>query len=266
MKSAEAFFEFKPIRNSDIVANFYSQPNNSEGYSVLVLGGSEGGIPNKLAKPIAKAGFPTLALAYFKEKNLPPELENIPLEYVNKAVSWLLNNNKSNNREVIVVGWSKGAELALLAASKDPRIKHVIAIAPSSVAWAGILNDWKKTPGSSWMENGKALTHVPFKPSGKINGLLDLYSQSLDNRTDAGKADIPVENIVGDVLLMTGSKDDIWPSERMANDICKKLNSHRAESCKHRNYPELGHLLDYKFLEPSQSMNVEFIKYLRKLN
>ena len=55
------------VEDEGLAATYYA-PDSSDGkMGVLVLGGSEGGLPEKLAKPIVEAGFPTLALAYFKD-------------------------------------------------------------------------------------------------------------------------------------------------------------------------------------------------------
>ena len=247
----------------DGLAATYYAPDSSDGkVGVLVLGGSEGGVPEKLAKPIVEVGFPTLALAYFKEEGLPPELERIPLEYVIQAMSWLQSQPETMPNKVIVVGWSKGAELSLLLASKEQGISNVIAIAPSSVVWAGILKDWSKVPGSSWTHNGKDLAFVPFNPSGEVNGLLDLYTQSLENRSDSGDANIPVQDISANVVLMTGENDEIWPSPTMADTVCEKINARTEKKCKHINYQGADHLLNYAFLKSGSDMNQTFIKML----
>ncbi len=58
--------------------------------ALIVLGGSEGGYNEGWATVIAsKTRMPTLALAYFGAPGLPPTLENIPLETVEKAMEWL---------------------------------------------------------------------------------------------------------------------------------------------------------------------------------
>jgi hypothetical protein len=49
-------------------AEFYSPAGSPKKLAVLVLGGSDGGIPSRRAKLIAANGFPALALAYFKTK------------------------------------------------------------------------------------------------------------------------------------------------------------------------------------------------------
>lgn len=240
-------------------AHYHPASADDTKVAVLVLGGSEGGVPERLAAPIIQAGFPVLALPYFKAPGLPAELEKIPLEYFDEATTWLLQQPGNSAERLIVVGWSKGAELALLLASRDPRIERVVAIAPSSVVWAGILNDWTQTPGSSWTAAGKELPHVPFRPSGPVEGLLDLYTQSLANRDDAGAANIPLERIRADVVLLSGAEDEIWPSAQMAATICEAMNRSRPQACRHHDYPGLDHLLGYRFLDAKDPMHADFI-------
>ena len=250
------------FKDEGFVGKFYPSSSTEKRIAVLVLGGSEGGIPDKLAKPIAEAGFSTLALAYFNALDLPQELEKIPLEYFDHAKLWLKKQKNVKQDQLIVVGWSKGAELALLLASRDASIQRVVAIAPSSAVWAGILKDWTKVPASSWTDKGEELPFIPFNPTGKVNGLLDLYAQSLESRADMGKANIPVGNIRGKVFLMTGENDEIWPSPQMSDVICQQMNSKRDDSCQHINYLGLNHLLNYKFINKAELMNKTFLNML----
>ena len=250
------------VENENFAGKYYPPSSLEKSVGVLVLGGSEGGIPEKLAKAVADAGYPTLALAYFNAKGLPQELEKIPLEYFDNAKSWLQAQRNIDSGKLIIVGWSKGAELALLLASRDEKIQRIIAIAPSSVVWAGILKDWTKVPASSWTEQGQELAHVDFKPSGAVNGLLDLYTQSLENRSDNRKADILVENIKGSVVLMTGENDEIWPSPQMSKSICERMNKRQNGQCQHLNFNGMDHILDYKFLDKSEPIGQIFIDKL----
>ncbi|WP_414830462.1 acyl-CoA thioester hydrolase/BAAT C-terminal domain-containing protein [Alteromonas sp. H39] len=246
------------VKDNGFVGHYYQQPADSSKQPVIVFGGSEGGIPTRLAKVIASNGFPTLAVAYFREESLPDELEKIPLEYFDKARNWLhLKHPKAKN--FTLAGWSKGAELSLLLASKDATFNRVVAIAPSSVVWAGILNDWQKTPGSSWTFEQQELPYVHFNPTSAVNGLLDLYSQSLTNREDSGKASIKAEDISGRVFLYSGGNDEIWPSNLMAESVCQRMERNETSTCKHLHYPALDHLLDGKILVEAEKVYREFI-------
>ena len=236
---------------------YYPAQTASAANPVIVLGGSEGGIAHKLAEVIVQTGRPVLAIAYFDMGELPDELEYIPLEYFEQAKTWLQQKHPLA-KHITLVGWSKGAELSLLLAAKDPIFNHVVAIAPSSVVWAGILQDWQKTPGSSWTENNTPLPHIAFASSGPVDGLIDLYTQSLANRTDNGQATIPVENIHGSVFLYSGGQDEIWPSNQMAKAVCRRMEKNVLSRCHHFNFPELGHLLAYKFLDQSDPLYQHF--------
>lgn len=233
--------DFHSVQTDQFVADF--APAEGKKYGVLVLGGSEGGKPKDLATKIADMGYPVLSLAYFKEEGLPQELNEIPLEYFDAPKDWLQARADTKDDGVIVVGWSKGAELSLLLASRDPSYKGVMAIAPSSVVWAGILKDWTKIPSSSWTVGGEPMAHVPFAQGVQINSLVDLYEASLKQETFAEKAVIPAENIRGSVLLMSGGMDEIWPAGMMADDVCKRMEA-AGGSCSHAHYPDAGHLLN----------------------
>src|SRR5436190_8911503 len=110
--------------------------------AMLVLGGSEGGLTSGAAgaRLLAAQGYSALGLAYFQAPGLPSTLENIPLEYFMRAIDWLAQQPSVDPRRIGVLGGSKGAEMALLLASRDRRLKAVVAAAPSSVVWAGVDN------------------------------------------------------------------------------------------------------------------------------
>nr|WP_262904710.1 alpha/beta fold hydrolase [Hymenobacter lucidus] len=210
-------------------------------------------------------GYPVLSLAYFKVPTLPAELENIPLEYFATAMKWLAQQTPGKRKGILVVGWSKGAELALLLASRYPAVKGVVAISPSSVVWAGILKDWKKTPGSSWTAQGRPMPSVPFNATGATS-LLTLYANSLQNQPAATAAAIPLERSKAAVLLLSSSQDDIWPAALMCEQLMARLQEKKyTRSYRHLNYPELGHILDQKYLPatPEHPSRPAILSFLR---
>lgn len=248
----------------------YFQPSKKNQYGIIVLGGAEGGKPNELSKMFVENGYAVLSLAYFKEENVPEELEMIPLEYFEKPKQWLMRQKDVNASGVVIVGWSKGAELSLVLASTDPEIKGVVSISPSSVVWGGILKDWKKVPKSSWSLDGKPLPHVSFDTSGKAKTLVDLYLNSLNNKELVKNASIKIEESKAKILLLSGSKDEIWPAFTMSKVLIGRFDRLRNNQCKHINYPSLGHLLDEKFFIKEKgkehSSRKEIFSFLKKLN
>jgi dienelactone hydrolase len=208
---------------------------------VIVLGGSEGGVPRDRAALIASHGYAALALAYFAADTLPDELERVPLETVNRAVEWLRKQPMVDPNRIAIVGVSKGAELALLSASRNPRIKAVVAIAPSSVVFQNLGSS--RRPTSSWTSGGNDVPFAPFvrsETSDKTRRLADMYNASLDAASP--EARIPVERISGPILLLTGKDDALWPSTKMANEMALRLTRHRFRyPVKHLSFDEVGH-------------------------
>ena len=248
--SPQLLAETLSVQKQGFAGQYYPPARINTLSPVIVLGGAEGGIPTRLAEQVAALGYPTLAVAYFKHDALPDELEQIPLEYFDKAKDWLSDKLPSRSDHITLAGWSKGAELSLLLASRDTTYNRVVAIAPSAVVWAGILNDWQKVPASSWAADGTPLPHVAFNPTGPVTGLRDLYTQSLNNRSDNDAATIAVDNIEGQLFLFSGGQDEVWPASTMSESICNSVKNTDAVSCIHYNYPEMGHLLEYTFLQP----------------
>jgi dienelactone hydrolase len=207
------------------VGAFYAPYGAKKLPGVVVLGGSEGGIPRDRAALIASHGYAALALGYFGVESLPQELERIPLEYVDGAIRWLRRQPAVDAQRIAIIGGSKGAELALLTASRNPAVGAVIAIAPSSVTFQSITGGRANT--SSWSAGGKDVPYAPYMPSEKFlqtRQLGDLYEASLAAAPPA--AEIPVEKIRGPILLLAGKDDTLWPSAAMAERIAERARRH----------------------------------------
>ena len=168
-----------------IRADFFYLPTTTPQKAIIMLGGSEGGKSwSRIKKPIeqlVKRGYAILSLAYFKDEGLPDSLEEIPLEYFEKAFDWLSGQPGIIPDEYIILGGSKGAEAALWLGSRSSRVKAVIAFSPSSVIWQGIPADrfeLSKDPKSSWSCGGVGLPFIPYSTSISKLDLRMLKSQS----------------------------------------------------------------------------------------
>jgi dienelactone hydrolase len=65
----------------------------------------------------------------------------------------------------------------------------------------------------------------PKNPSKPIN-LRELYLESLEDKKAVKRASIPVENIDGPILLISGNNDQIWPAKLMAEQVIARLKKH----------------------------------------
>lgn len=217
--------------------------------AILTLGGSEGGIPfNKsMMDSLASQGYVVLRLAYFKTDSLPDELNKIPLEYFENALAFLHQHEAVDKNKIGLLGVSKGAEAALLLASKRPEIKTVVAHVPSNVVWYGLSQNMMEAQ-SSWTYLDEP---IPFMPYGKpatgwqTSRIADYYEAGFEQHPDKESAAIiEVEKINAPILLTSGGQDNIWPSEKMAERIMQRLEDNQFPyEKKYLHFPNAGHLL-----------------------
>ncbi|HEU5341193.1 acyl-CoA thioester hydrolase/BAAT C-terminal domain-containing protein [Edaphobacter sp.] len=192
---------------------------------VLMVGGSEGGVPVRKAAWLASHGYAVLALAYFRYDDLPRELENIPLEYFGEALSWIMQRPEVEANELAVVGTSRGGELALQLGSMYPQVRAVVAYVPANVRYPACCNRMR---GAAWTWKGQPVAYV--LPRFKGDAAL------------AAAATIRVEQTHGPILVISGGSDGVWDSRSMADAVVHRLQeAHFAYPYEHLNYPHAGH-------------------------
>jgi dienelactone hydrolase len=232
------------LHEAGLVGHFYAASGASRRTGVLMLGGSGGSYPDEAAaRDLARAGYPTLALAYFRDRQgNPPELEqkelrNVPLEYIFKALDWLEARPEVRADRIAVMGESRGAELALMIGSLRPDVAGVIAFSPLELRWSAVGGG-----DAAWTLHGTPLPYV----DGVYNRATPTsqYTDILDGPADVrNAAAIEVERIHGPVLLISSRADALSPSARMANDIEARLRangfSYRVENVQYENASHL---------------------------
>ena len=113
---------------------FLPPPGTPRHSAVLVFGGAEGGMSQTFtAALLAAHGYPALTVAYFDWPGLPSQLQRIPLEYFAAAGRILAAAPGVDPAHVVVMGYSRGSEAALLLADDFPALFHgAIVYSPSS--------------------------------------------------------------------------------------------------------------------------------------
>lgn len=230
------------VNTNGLVGELYTPATPGPHPAVMVLGGSEGGSYPQVneAALLASHGYTALGLAYFQGfqagdprlASLPKMLTDIPLEYFAKAADWLRQQPSVDPKHIAILGWSKGAEAALITAATFPKdFQAVVTFMPGSAVWAGI----NYGPGpitSSWTLHGKPLPWVnpvmnaSMFSTGKPLVFLGAYQNGLKDAAAFKKAVIPVENIAGPILLISATDDQIWPSPLMAHQIMQRRAAH----------------------------------------
>jgi pimeloyl-ACP methyl ester carboxylesterase len=196
---------------------------------IVILSGSSGRIDVGRARLFAEMGATALALQWFGGKGQPSGICEIPLETFFQATDYLTT---LGCQRIIFVGTSKGAEAALLVAAHDLRVSAVVAMSPSSVVWGNIGpgKDGIALPErSSWSLNGRPLDFVPADPGWEreyrdglvsYRGLFERCLRHFDNAV--GPAQIPVERASGEVVLVAGGDDALWPSDQFAEHLFER--------------------------------------------
>jgi dienelactone hydrolase len=190
--------------------------------AVLSLGGSEGGYGSDwVERLVASHGYPVLQLAYFDAEGLPNELSEIPLEYFASALQRLRAEN--GVERVVVLGFSRGAELALILGSRFAGlVDGVVAYAPSSVVNPSL------DCGPAWTLRGAPLPTVDCSEYGNAS-------------PSNGEAVIAVERIDGPVMAVAGVSDSVWPAASYAAAIESRLEEHERSEVTVAVFPAAGH-------------------------
>ncbi|MEM1143774.1 MAG: acyl-CoA thioesterase/bile acid-CoA:amino acid N-acyltransferase family protein [Pseudomonadota bacterium] len=213
---------------------FLPKPANVKRVGVVVLGGSFGGLLEREPRWLAGRGFPSMALGYFKYRDLPASGSHLPLEYFDRALRWFRDHQQVE--VVVLMGRSRGAEAALLVAAHFPGAADaVIAQVPSHVVNNGegtSWGDWLTDTDSMWTLEGTQIAHVPYPPSQTELAVarrrrsaerLPGYSTAPEYGQIWREADvkysIPVERINVPVLIQAGRLDGIWPSVWAAHEL-----------------------------------------------
>src|SRR5579864_5631942 len=109
-----------PVHDGSLRGAFFVPRETGKHAAVLVVGGSEGGVPTGKAVWLANRGYAALALAYFNFDDLPRALAGIPLEYFGQALTWMSRRPEVDPSRLAVMGTSRGGELALQLGSMYP--------------------------------------------------------------------------------------------------------------------------------------------------
>lgn len=251
----ERLFKSPEIKRQKIDSPFVGEffcADNVDRKTIIVLGGSNGDLGQNLpiASLLASYGFNVLTVAYFKEKGLPKDLAEIPLEYFDKVFDWLDKNPVTTGKDLYLYCISKGAELGLLLASLNSNIKKIVAFAPHAYCFQAL--NFKNV--SSWTYEGKALPYIRLKNSTVIGNMLGnfiknkpfgythTYKKSILDSKNTDAARIKIENAKADILMFAGREDNIWNTFDGCTEIMETLKKAKySNEYKLITYEGVGH-------------------------
>lgn len=211
---------------------------------IIILAGSKGNdMANKaLAKWINKNGCCTLGLGKWQDANKNDGIYEWPLDYFGKALDWL---KKKGIRKFGLYGISMGGNMALTAASIYSDFSLTIASEALDIVMEGFMEGKKDgmsewcTGTSSYTFQGKSLPYLSYhlteheydhliKKSTKDRheiSSIQLYEQ-VEKQEISEEYFIPIERIQGKLLIVAAADDSMWLSEKYAERMKRRLETH----------------------------------------
>lgn len=237
------------IASDGLFGNFFPASGMGPQPAVLLLGGSEGGLgggAHQMALALQKEGFAVFHLAYFGAPGQSDALEGVPLEMFDKGLDWLKAHPDVDPARVAVMGASKGAEAALLVASRRSDLTAVVAGMPTSVAWNGV--NWAsggQSERASWTASGKDVPTMPFGDWDQADGIISVYRTIEDpaRQTAMERAAIPIERGRAEVLLVCGEAETMWPACPMSRQVAARSKARSGPPVTMLSYKDAGHFV-----------------------
>ena len=243
-------------------ATLYRLPGGQPRPVIVVLHGADGGVEasRRYGAKLASLGYAVVGLPYYSPDwgsygppkaipDLPGSFIDIRIDQIGELRDWLRTRSDVDTDRIALFGGSKGAEFALIAASRYPWITSVVALAPSDLVWEGWGLEMVEAEGtrSSFSFEGQPLPFMPYV--GFVEGLLagpnaDLLKIHEDGRAAhperEAAARIPVEAFPGPIMLVAGDADREWRSGQMARNIAATREAADLETTL-MVYPDAGH-------------------------
>jgi len=211
-------------------------PRGGEGKfpGVLDLFGNVGGLAEHRAALLASRGFATLALAYYKYKDLPLFPGPLELEYFVEAIDWLQSQPVVRAGGIGGVGISKGANILLAVASYTNALKCVVSISsPDRNLYTDYTYQGKVYPG------GHPTEPPVEEPDGSIR-----MQKPHEGVTDYQRYQIPVEKARSTNYLLIHGVDDQTIDISNATRLIARLNTHDKANYEAHLYSGAGHIIE----------------------
>lgn len=242
-----------------IVGTLVESPSEGPAPGVILFHGSAGNRPLAEARVLASHGFTVLALQYFSPDydRIPDALVEVPVEYADRAVDWLADHDAVSDAPIGLGGFSRGGELALLVGTRHENVGTVVNWVGAGILFNAVIltADGHVSPQSpdtsAWTIDGDPLAYPSRDDYTRGGNLTQRYREWLDETPDhvIDDATIPLEELNGPVLLISGGSDGIWPSRYLLNRAEARLEEldypHRFE---HLTYDAAGHGISVPYL------------------
>ena len=257
----------REIREEGLVGTLFTPAGPGPHPVVVVLNGSGGGINEPRGALYASHGYQAFALGYFKAPGLSSFITETPLEYLETGLRWAHRELQPRDGFVAVAGQSRGGELSLLLGATYPDlVSAVIAYVPGAMVHGAqgagdpARGGWQ---GVTWTKDGAPLPHLwqqnqavhwhPWAGDAPPTRHHSVFFEGLKDRALVAQARIPVEQIAGPVLLVSGRDDRAWPSSLYSRMVVSTLARHgHPHLVRHLDFDDAGHAINLPFVPTTQ--------------
>ena len=235
-------------------AVLYDAENGDDRLLIVIQGLKGLELPSKYAEMFAGKGYSALAMSYYGSEGQPNTMRAIPLEQFRTACDTVKLYENGRFRRIGIYGNSKGAGMALLAASVVPDISLVIAASSFGHIMQGsgrkslspckamISLDGNDFPYVS----NKGVFGAFLKRCIREHNIRLLYFFDEWERKGTAENEIPVEKVGGDILFLTSTNDESVPAKHDAELLISRLRrTEYAHSYRHINFAYGSHNLGF---------------------
>jgi nucleolar protein 56 len=244
-----------PVGRDGLVGTLFAPPGDDPAPAVLHLHGAGGAPHRATGRLLASHGFATLTLQYFGDPEpVPDTLVEVPVEYVETAVEWLRGRERVAGPGVGLLGFSRGAELALLVGSRSDVVGAVVGWVPSGVVWEGLGHGRTPAGTSAWSVGGEPVPYLELAevdPGPPPTPGRPYFEPALAAATgdELAAATIPVEATGAPVLLVSVTDDRRWPSAALSERVVDRLDAtDYPYRYAHDSHPGAGHFVRFPYL------------------
>lgn len=263
---ADPAVDEESVPAEDLVGRIAKPRGDGAAPGVAVLHGSGATDLYAWSRMLATHGYTVLTLKYFAEPSLPETLDDVPLEYFDRAVEWFTGRDDVLDNRMGFVGLSRGVEAALLTAAAFDGSATVVGYGGSGIVHPGLSEvyalDREEPPGqelgaagweAAWTRNGD--------PVASGDAIREAYGQigalDLEALEPVG---IDVESIDGPVLLVTGAEDALWRAPVFSEYAVRRRSAHDSQHpYAHFVYDGAGHLFFWPYRDYEGVLTADYL-------
>lgn len=258
--------ETEPL-GDDLVGTVHLPDGDEPAPGVLVLHGSGGQELDHVAGLLASRGYVAASLQYFGDPEpIPTNLADVPLEYVQRSIDALAERDRVRAGDVGLYGVSKGGELALVSGAHLDGVGAVASVVGSCYVWEGLTQNWRPARTSSWSLDGEPIDAISFPESVAAGAetIRDTYEHSLEAAEEAtvAAATVPVERIDAPCLLVSGGRDEMWPSAPYSEVAVDRLDANDVSfEYEHLQFDDAGHPINPPYVPTYGQSETRYVQF-----